>query len=105
MSTTECQKLKSNTRTLFGRTTNISTPLQKPYAAAASTSQNAISPFDTVGTEKELVRLVAKLLQDGMLLLATNYALRTEKDLVPHLRAFVSKETLDEYSELLQELR
>lgn len=102
MSMTECQMLKSNTRTLFGRTTSITTPHQSRFAGAAYISPSVASQSDRV---KETARLVAKLLQEGMVVLAASYGVKVDTDLAPMLRRSVPKEIVDEYVELVEELR
>lgn len=44
-------------------------------------------------------------MQDGLLVLAVSYALKTDKDFVPILRKYVNDNLVEQYSEMLEELR
>lgn len=72
---------------------------------AASTSPSANSKSDTVIEKEELIRLVVQMMTHGLVVLAATYAVKIEDDLCPLLRKFVPDSEVEEYKELLEELR
>lgn len=94
---------KSKAEILSGITTSIFTPPHLISVDARCTSQLVASQSNI--PISELSRLVVKLMQDGLLVLAVSYALKTDKDFVPILRKYVNDNLVEQYSEMLEELR